>query len=148
MAKPCSHESHCIVGMDATVFVANAEPGKPPCVLTGCTLRWCKVCGATRCNDGEWIAPGTPIAIETVMRPAQEVSERKRVREAIAVVVLDAFLRDVRFDQHGTPDRKLPNCPHCEEDELWASAAGSWRGVSCYRCNFKRGLVLGAVAHA
>lgn len=29
-------------------------------------------------------------------------------------------LLTVRVDRYGTPDRKLPDCPRCEEDELWA----------------------------
>lgn len=48
----------------------------------------------------------------------------------------DALLRrelgSVRFDAHGTPDRKLPCCPVCEEDELFAGATRFY----CYRCTW------------
>lgn len=46
---------------------------------------------------------------------------------------VEALLSRVSFDQYGTPDRKLPDCPCCEEDELFAGATHFY----CYRCNWK-----------
>ena len=43
-------------------------------------------------------------------------------------------LAGICIDEYGTPDRKLPDCPQCEEDELWAHPNGT--GFSCYRCNW------------
>jgi hypothetical protein len=46
-------------------------------------------------------------------------------------------LRKVRCDQHGTPDRKLPDCPRCEEDELYArfDPRATYHEFGCYRCH-------------
>ncbi len=49
--------------------------------------------------------------------------------------------RAIRYDQHGTPDRKLPLCPWCGGDGLWAQR-GRERvtvGCGCGWCfNFER----------
>lgn len=39
----------------------------------------------------------------------------------------------IRVDQHGTPNAKLPNCPRCDEDELYAAGDETYR---CYLCNW------------
>jgi hypothetical protein len=54
---------------------------------------------------------------------------------------VDTFLREVRFGEYGVPDRKVPDCPQCEEDELWTTDHGHSREVSCYRCNFSKSVV-------
>jgi hypothetical protein len=46
--------------------------------------------------------------------------------------VIEQQLSEVQFDAYGTPDRKLPDCPLCGEDELY----GSPRGFHCYRCSY------------
>ena len=43
-------------------------------------------------------------------------------------------LKRIKLDKYGTPDRKLPNCPRCCEDELYASLHSSQTVFRCYRC--------------
>lgn len=43
-------------------------------------------------------------------------------------------LASVRFDEYGTPDRKLPDCPRCEEDELHVYQVTS--EAKCLRCGW------------
>jgi hypothetical protein len=50
----------------------------------------------------------------------------RRVRYTAA----NMLLPKVRYDAAGTPDRKLPCCHRCEEDEL----IGNQLGVTCLRC--------------
>ncbi len=50
----------------------------------------------------------------------------------------ESELRRVKLDADGTPDRKLPNCPGCDHDELhaWRNGPGRY-GFSCYLCLYK-----------
>ncbi|HEV7717175.1 MAG TPA: hypothetical protein VGO53_16375 [Steroidobacteraceae bacterium] len=57
---PCAHADALIIGRDATVFIAAPDATRV-IALKGCTLSWCTQCGATRCNNGRWAAPGTEI---------------------------------------------------------------------------------------
>jgi hypothetical protein len=46
-------------------------------------------------------------------------------------------LSEVQFDQYGTPDRKLPDCPLCGKDELYAHPLrSSGHGFKCYVCSY------------
>jgi len=60
------------------------------------------------------------------------------------VDAVDTFLHEARFDEWGVPDRKVPDCPQCEEDELCVQDSGRWRKVACGVCSFKRELTLEA----
>jgi hypothetical protein len=53
---------------------------------------------------------------------------RRAIEQQLAEVVLDDF---------GAPDRKLPDCPLCGEDELYGWRNDVRRGFSCYRCSYK-----------
>lgn len=44
-------------------------------------------------------------------------------------------LSAVRFNEHGTPDRQLPDCPRCEENELHIDVCGT--SASCLLCNWR-----------
>jgi len=57
---------------------------------------------------------------------------RKILRLCKAELDAKAELAAVRFDEYGTPDRRLPNCPRCEENELHVSA---WScSATCLLC--------------
>lgn len=46
-----------------------------------------------------------------------------------------AALKAVRFNEHGTPDRPLPDCPRCEENELHVSAYDCT--AICLQCGWR-----------
>lgn len=49
-----------------------------------------------------------------------------------------AQLRQTRFDAYGKPDRKLPDCPRCEADELFCGGYFGRRfEVRCYACRLR-----------
>ncbi len=52
--------------------------------------------------------------------------------------LVQPVLRQIVFSEYGVPDRKMPNCPCCDEDELfgrpWGSASNRF---ACYRCNWR-----------
>lgn len=60
-------------------------------------------------------------------------------RQYVTRRVIEQQLSDITLDEHGTPDRKLPDCPLCGEDELYAvgRSGGTRRGFRCYRCSYR-----------
>lgn len=48
----------------------------------------------------------------------------------------DEIARIKYGDEFGTPDQPLPDCPGCDERELWAYRYGDRVIVRCYACKF------------
>lgn len=44
-------------------------------------------------------------------------------------------LAAIRFDEYGTPDRPLPDCPRCEENELHVEVYET--SATCLRCSWR-----------
>lgn len=56
------------------------------------------------------------------------------VAYARAMADLRLVFREIRFDEYGTPDRKLPACLRCGEDEVICSQHDC--SARCLRCDW------------
>jgi len=66
-------------------------------------------------------------AAEEVLETMSDLARRDTKRNELIAILND-------LDENGTPKRKLPNCPNCNEDELGVIHADL---VLCYRCGWK-----------
>lgn len=82
--------------------------------------------------------PGRPHQLLPLAHGLGEDDAQAAAGEAMSLdgaIAANRALRDVRFDEYGTPDRKLPDCPRCGEDELHICPFAC--RAHCLRCNWE-----------